>query len=301
MVESPAVASVGFTGGRDTGMRLKEVADRHGKPVYLEMSSVNPVFVLPGVLAERGDALADEFSGSCMMGAGQFCTNPGFVVVPAGDAGAAFTTAVIGKFSAANPGVLLGKGGRDAISESIKTLTAAGATVRCGGNPVAEPGYRFENTILTVDAETFLKNPEALQTEAFGPVSLIVIADDTAQMAAVAASLEGNLTGTIYSAIDGSDDDAYAAIAPVLRGKVGRLLNDKMPTGVAVSPAMNHGGPFPATGHPYFTSVGLPAGIERFTMRCSYDNVRAHRLPAELQDGNPLGIWRSVDGDYTNA
>jgi NADP-dependent aldehyde dehydrogenase len=120
-------------------------------------------------------------------------------------------------------------------------------------------------------------------------------------MAAVAASLEGNLTGTIYSAIDGSDDAAYAAIAPVLRGKVGRLLNDKMPTGVAVSPAMNHGGPFPATGHPYFTSVGLPAGIERFTMRCSYDNVRAHRLPAELQDGNPLGIWRSVDGDYTNV
>lgn len=301
MVESPAVASVGFTGGRDTGMRLKDVADRHGKPVYLEMSSVNPVFVLPGVLAERGDALADEFSGSCIMGAGQFCTNPGFVVLPAGTAGDAFTAAVVAKFTAATPGVLLGKGGRDAISDSIKTLTAAGATVLCGGKPVAEPGYRFENTILTVSAATFLENPEALQTEAFGPVSLFVIADDTAQMAAVAASLEGNLTGTIYSAVSGSDDAAYDAIAPVLRGKVGRLLNDKMPTGVAVSPAMNHGGPFPATGHPYFTSVGLPAGIERFTMRCSYDNVRAHRLPAELQDGNPLGIWRSVDGGYTNA
>jgi NADP-dependent aldehyde dehydrogenase len=108
-----------------------------------------------------------------MMGAGQFCTNPGFVVVPAGTAGDAFIAAVVAKFTAANPGVLLGKGGRDAISESIMTLTAAGATVRCGGNPVAEPGYRFENTILTVSADTFLKHPEALQTEAFGPVSLL--------------------------------------------------------------------------------------------------------------------------------
>lgn len=299
MVADSAVASVGFTGGRDTGMRLKEVADRKGKPVYLEMSSVNPVVIMPGALAERGEALAGEFSASCLMGVGQFCTNPGFVVLPAGEHGQVFINTVVANFRAAAPGVLLGKGGQDAISAAISVLVEAGAAVECGGAPVDDPGYRFQNTVLTATTAQFLNHPEALQTEAFGPICLIVTADTDDAFLDIASALEGNLTGTIYSAVSGVDDDLYATVAPTLRGKVGRLLNDKMPTGVAVSAAMNHGGPFPATGHPYFTSVGIPGAIERFTMRCAYDNVRPDRLPLTLQDGNPCQIWRCVDGIYT--
>ena len=112
--------------------------------------------------------------------------------------------------------------------------------------------------------------------------------------------LEGSLTGSLYSATDGSDDEVYDRIAPILRRRVGRLLNDKMPTGVAVSPAMNHGGPFPATGHPGFTAVGIPASLRRFAMLECYDNVRSHRLPAWLQDASPnAAMWRSIDGKWT--
>ena len=113
-------------------------------------------------------------------------------------------------------------------------------------------------------------------------------------------SLEGNLTGSIYSHTGGDDDEMYDVLAPRLRARVGRLLNDKMPTGVAVSPAMNHGGPFPATGHPGFTAVGIPASIRRFALLQCYDNVRPHRLPASLRDRNPNGnMWRLIDGAWT--
>ena len=114
--------------------------------------------------------------------------------------------------------------------------------------------------------------------------------------------VHGNLTGTIYSANDGRDDQIYDAVAPVMRRRVGRVLNDRMPTGVAVSPAMNHGGPFPATGHPGFTAVGIPAAVERFAMLSCYDNVRPHRLPAALQNKNPTGrTWRLIDGNWTQS
>jgi NADP-dependent aldehyde dehydrogenase len=139
-----------------------------------------------------------------------------------------------------------------------------------------------------------------LQREAFGPVSLFVFARDADQFAEIAAHLEGNLTGSIYSHTDGRDDVLYEKVEPILRTKVGRLLNDKMPTGVAVSPAMVHGGPYPATGHPGFTAVGIPAAMLRFAALHCYDNVRAHRLPPELQDKNPTGrTWRFIDGEWT--
>jgi NADP-dependent aldehyde dehydrogenase len=128
----------------------------------------------------------------------------------------------------------------------------------------------------------------------------MVFAEDTAQMRQIAASLEGNLTGGIYSHTGGEDDEIYDEVEPILREKVGRLLNDKMPTGVAVVPAMNHGGPYPSTGHPGFTAVGIPAAIHRFAALHSYDNVRPHRLPPELQDKRPTdGMWRFVDGVWT--
>jgi NADP-dependent aldehyde dehydrogenase len=283
LVSHPLVGATGFTGSKSAGLQLKAAADKAGKPIYLEMSSVNPIVLLEGALRERGEAIAEEFFGSCTMGAGQFCTNPGFVVVPDGEAGQAFIQSACAKFQAGTPGVLLGKGGREGLVEAVAALRKAGAAVVCGGEPADGPAYRFNNTLLQVTAEAFLRNPEELQTEAFGPVSLLVVSRSTDETLAVLRHLEGNLTGTIYSDTAGSDDAEYTRVEPVLRQKVGRLINDRMPTGVAVSPAMNHGGPYPATGHPGFTAVGLPTSIQRFAALHCYDNVRPERLPADLQ------------------
>jgi NADP-dependent aldehyde dehydrogenase len=153
-----------------------------------------------------------------------------------------------------------------------------------------------------VSGEKFLAAPEKLQTEAFGNASLVVVALDEREVEQIIGQLEGNLTGGIYSDTNGSDDSLYEKFAPLLRSRVGRLLNDKMPTGVAVSPAMNHGGPFPATGHPGFTAVGIPASLRRFAALYCYDNVRATRLPAALQNKNPNGkMWRLIDGQWSQA
>ena len=289
------LGAIGFTGSRAGGLALKAAADAAGVPAYVELSSVNPVFLLPGALAERGAALAQEFFTSCTMGSGQFCTNPGVVIVPRGEAGDAFVAAATAHFADAAPAVLFSRGVLEHLQRSVATLRDAGAALLAGGE-VGSPGYRHAPTLLGVDAPAFLRDPKALQTEAFGPVSLLVRVDDVAQMAAVAAAFEGNLTGTLYSASDGSDDDAWITVAQALRPRVGRLIGNRMPTGVAVSPAMNHGGPYPSTGHPGFTAVGMPAAITRFTALHCYDNVPEHQLPAELRDHNPGGVARNIDG-----
>jgi alpha-ketoglutaric semialdehyde dehydrogenase len=283
LVAHPLVGAVAFTGSRGAGLALKAAADKAGRPIYLELSSVNPVLMLEGALEERGEALADEFFGSCTMGAGQFCTNPGFVIVPDSAAGRRFVARARERFAAAEPGVLLARGVRDGLVETVARLQQHGATLLCGGEPAPGAGYRFANTLLQVSGERFLEHPDELQSEAFGPAALLVMVRDTEQAAAVLRRLEGSLTGAIYSSTGGADEAAYAALEPLLRRRVGRLLNDKMPTGVAVSPAMNHGGPFPSTGHPGFTAVGIPTSIERFTALHSYDNVRPERLPPALR------------------
>jgi alpha-ketoglutaric semialdehyde dehydrogenase len=293
------LGAIGFTGSRAGGLALKAAADKTGVPIYAELSSINPVFLLPGALAERGDALAQEFFASCVMGSGQFCTNPGVVVVPAQHNGDAFVAAAAKHFSAASPRSLFSEAVQDSLTRAVRQLLSAGAELLAGGNVGEGDGYRHQPTLLQVDAGIFLSHADALQTEAFGPVSLLVRAADASAMAQIAAALEGNLTGTLYRAANGSDDDAWSAIAPILRGKVGRLIADRMPTGVAVSPAMNHGGPYPSTGHPGFTSVGMPAAIHRFAALHSYDNVPDALLPVELRDRNVAGIQRRVDGLWT--
>lgn len=300
LVSHPLVAATGFTGSKSAGVQLKAAAEKAGKPIYLEMSSVNPIFVLPGALRERGAAIAKELFDSCSLGAGQFCTRPGLTIVHDDEQARAFVDEARGLFAAATPGTLLGTSGRHAIGEAMKVLTSHGAEILAGGKPIDGGRISFASTLLRTTGAAFLADPHALQTEAFGTVNMIVVVKDEAEMTRVAASLEGNLTGCVYSDTKGSDDAQYARLAPVLRQKVGRLLNDKMPTGVAVSPAMNHGGPYPATGHPGFTAVGIPASLLRFAALCCYDNVRPHRLPPELQDKNPTGtMWRFVDGEWT--
>lgn len=299
LVTDDRIGATGYTGSRGAGLALKRAADDAGKPIYLELSSVNPVVFLPGAIAEKGEALAAEFTGSCLMGTGQFCTNPGMVVLLEGESTERFITEIARRFNEAPAGTLLSDSVRKSLHESHRILTAAGAQVLCGTGPGTGAGCCVANTLLRISGAAFLEDPETMQTEAFGNSSLIVVAVSLDEAAAVVEKLEGNLTGSIYSATDGSDDGADDRLEPILRRKVGRLLNDKMPTGVAVSPAMNHGGPYPATGHPGFTAVGIPASILRFAMLQCYDNVRPHRLPAILRDDYTGPVQRFIDGKWS--
>lgn len=301
LVGQAAIGGVGFTGGRSGGLALKALADAAGVPFYAEMSSINPVFLLDGALAERGEALAQEFFTSCTMGSGQFCTNPGVLVVSRSADGDRFVAAAAEKFDAAAAQVLFSADGKRHLAAALEQLQEAGARLRAGGADPDPPGYWVRPKLLEVDAAKFLQAPEALQTEAFGPTSLVVRTDDSEQARAVARAFEGNLTATLYRAADGSDDAAAAMLIPPLRVRVGRLIIDRMPTGVAVSPAQNHGGPYPSTSHPGFTSVGMPGAIRRFTGLHSYDNVPDALLPEILRDANPGGVWRLVDGQWTQG
>ena len=300
LVAHPLLGATAYTGSRAAGLVLKAAADRAGKPIYLELSSINPVVILPGALRERASRIAEEFLGSCLLGTGQFCTNPGLVLLLDGPEAQAFVQEVARRFQAAPVGTLLSAGVLQSLEESVARLQAAGAVVVAGGRPGGGAGFSFQNTLLTTTGQRFLQRPHELQTEAFGNASLFVLCRDPEELEQVLGALEGNLTGSFYTDTAGSDDGLYARLEPILRGKVGRLLNDKMPTGVAVSPAMNHGGPYPATGHPGFTAVGIPASLRRFAMLACYDNVRPERLPPELRDSNPSGtLWRFVDGHWT--
>ena len=283
LVADPRVGATGYTGSRSAGLALKRAADAVGRPIYLELSSINPVILLPGALRERGPQIARELCGSCLMGTGQFCTNPGLTLLLAGEEAERFVQALAEEFSSAPVGTLLGAQVEKNLVVSVEALIAAGAELVVGGQKGVGTGFSVGNTLLRVNGKRFLQNPETLQREAFGNESLLVIAEGPSELVAILAELEGNLTGCIYSHQAGDDDELYALLEPHLRQRVGRLLNDKMPTGVAVSPAMNHGGPYPATGHPGFTAVGIPASLRRFAALHCYDAVREHRLPAELR------------------
>ena len=296
MVSDQRIGATGFTGSKVAGLKLKAAADAAHRLFYAELSSINPAVVLPGALRTRPAAIADEFFASCTTVAGQLCTAPGLLIVLDGQLSEDFIQTVTQKFSEQPPGLLLTASGAVHLQDAVETWQRSGAVVLTGG-AAAGPGFRFQNSLLKVTGERFLRHPKDLQTEAFGPVSLVVVARDEDQLVEIIEALEGNLTGTVYAAAE--DDALYRRLASALRWKVGRLLTNKMPTGVAVSPAMNHGGPFPSTGHPGFTAVGIPGSITRFAALHSYDNVEQLHLPPELQGGNPLQIWRLVDGQWS--
>ncbi|TSC59446.1 MAG: NADP-dependent aldehyde dehydrogenase [Candidatus Peregrinibacteria bacterium Greene0416_62] len=299
LVADRRIGASAFTGSRDSGLRLKKAADRAGKPIYLEMSSVNPVVITPKALAgARLEEIAIEYMSSCVMGTGQLCTYGHLVLMLEGAQTEEFIRVMKEKFAAAPAGTLLSEGILRDLQTGVLTLQQCGATLLTGGREIPGDAYAFESTLLQVDGTTFLAQP-GLQEEVFGRVSLVVVAKDESQLLAIIRSLEGNLTGAIYSDQNGEEEDLYLKLESALRPRVGRLLNDKMPTGVAVSAAMQHGGPFPASGHPGFTAVGIPASLERFGMLQCFDNVPEHRLPPYLQDKAPhRGLWRSVDGAW---
>ena len=300
LVSDPRVAASAFTGSRRAGLALKASADVAGKPIYVEMSSINPVVVLPGGVAERGSGIARELATSATSNGGQLCTQPGIVFcVDEGSAGN-FARALALAFADTPPQSLLSRNVYEDLEAGVNAMKDAGAKVLAQG-AVDSEGWCFPNTLLGTTGKTFLLHPDALQRELFGPASLLVDCADAAELLDCVDQLTGNLTGSVYSARGNQDDDLYGPVAKALSRRVGRLLNDKPPTGVAVVPAMNHGGPFPATGHPAFTAVGMPAGMRRFGLLQSYDNVRDDRLPVELQAANPLALQRFVDGRWTGA
>lgn len=300
LVAHPDVGATAFTGSRRSGLALKKAAEAAGRPIYLEMSGVNPVFLLPKALEERAKEIAAELGGSCTLGAGQFCTNPGLVVLFENEVSRRFLQYLAENLEARPTGPLLSRAVQENLIKSVAHLQAQGAQVLYGGEIPTGQGFRYAATLLSVKGSVFLANSRTLQQEAFGPVTMVVSAQDDAEFLEILQHLEGNLTGSIYSHSQGEDEEFYVRVEPLLRLRVGRLLNDKMPTGVAVNPAMVHGGPFPATGHPGFTSVGIPRSLLRFAALRCYDNVRPHRLPEELRDRNPTGeMWRYIDAAWT--
>jgi alpha-ketoglutaric semialdehyde dehydrogenase len=306
LVSDPRVGAVGFTGSRNAGLHLKRAAEDAGRPIYLEMSSINPVIFLPGALAERSEQLAQELVDSVLAGSGQFCTSPNLVLAfetPENKSQTeSFFNQITKSFNERPAQPLLSAAGRKQLHQGVTALTSAGAKLVTGGDNAPGVGYRYANTLLRAVAAQFLAAPNDLQREIFGNATLAVIVDNQQELESILRLLEGNLTGTIYSAKSGADDETYNLIAPLLREKVGRLLNDKMPTGVAVSPAMNHGGPYPSTSHPGSTSVGIPTSITRFAKLDCYDAVRPERLPAILKDTitNP-NTWRSINGAWVKG
>ncbi len=302
LVSDPRTAATGFTGSSAGGLRLKAAADAVGKPIYLEMSSINPVVVLPAALQERGETIARELATSCLMGSGQFCTSPNMILLTQSPEAESFVATMTSAFEAAPSQPLLSRGGLEHLSKCVDELVGAGAKVVTGGKREPGAAFCYDNTILRVSGADWLEAPETLEKEAFGNATMVVMAKNVDEAQQIVEHMEGNLTGALYSANSGADDADYDRMAPALRARVGRLLNDKAPTGVAVSPAMNHGGPYPSTGHPGFTSVGIPVAIHRFAKLDCYDNVRAHRLPKALQDKNPNGtMWRSIDGSWSRG
>ena len=300
LVADSRIGASAFTGSRKAGLQLKAAADAAGKPIYLEMSSINPVVILPGMLSLRRADIAREFVASVLLGSGQFCTNPGLVLLLKNADSDAFIADVSAALSAAPVGTLFSAAVRDELAAAIKQFIGAGAALMAGGRIMPGPRFACENTVLAISGSQFLRHPDIFQREAFGNACLMVQAHDVAELVVICGLLEGNLTGTIY-ADDANDASLYDQIAELLRPRVGRLLNNKMPTGVAVSPAMNHGGPFPASGHAHFTAVGIPAAIERFTRLECFDNVPQHRLPPALRDAAPPGYWQCVDGQWRQS
>ncbi len=271
LLEHAAVAALAFTGSRQAGLRLKAVCDRLGKPVSVELAAVNPVFVASHAASARAEAIAEIYCLSVLLGAGQFCTKPGVLFV-ADEAAAARVTARAREMMRAAPvAVLLTQSVRAGLAEIIGQWRAVGAVLECGAN-TREPGYRYEPTLLSVSASTARANRELLNREAFGPLAIIVAVEGDAQLLDFARSMEGQLASTIIS--DEADAAIRSTLMKIMRFKAGRVLDEAMPTGVAVSDAMVHGGAYPATGDARFTAVGMPQSLRRFSKMLCLDRVK---------------------------
>lgn len=296
LMKHPYVKAGGFTGSRHAGKLLMNVAASRPEPIpfYAEMSSTNPVFILPGALRQNAEKIAAGLHGSFTLGAGQFCTKPGMVFVQEGSGAAKFKERLQEHVMGSAPFHLLTSVIHKSYGTGISERRAKpGVKVIAEAVPGGELGVGA--ALFETDAQSFLKDP-GLASEIFGPATLLVRHSQRDEILRIASELEGHLTATIH----GTEQDLreHSDLVSILETKVGRLVFNGFPTGVEVCHAMVHGGPFPATSDGRSTSVGTQA-IYRFCRPVCYQNFPEVVLPEELKDGNPLGIWRMVDGEMT--
>ncbi len=298
LVTHPSVKAVGFTGSCAGGKTLFYAAAKRIEPipVYAEMGSINPVFILPEIMQQQATALAEKLAGSNLLSAGQFCTNPGIIISLQSTDTDTFLSQFSGSIKNAGADIMLNENISNGYNEAIKKLVNSGdITLQSSGK---ETGAKMSATpyMFQIDATRFLSNKD-LAHEVFGPSSIHVIAANEEELYAVARQLTGQLTVSIW----GTDNDLikYAGLATELELKAGRIIFNNVPTGVEVTHAMVHGGPYPATTNSQTTSVGSNA-IYRFTRAVCYQNSPQQLLPNALKNENPLHIWRQVNGGLGN-
>lgn len=293
LVSHAGVKSVGFTGSRAGGLALMKAAAARSEPipVFAEMSSINPVFLLPAALESGAERIADGFAASLVGSAGQLCTNPGLVIAvdsPALDRFIQRTTEALGQAPAST---MLTPGIHAAYQRGVTRVSEqAGVQVQARSRAASQDNG-CQAVLFTTSADTFLAGHEVLGQEVFGAASMVIRCKDVAQFYALAKVMEGQLTATLHCT-DEDDPQLIAGLLRLLELKAGRLLVNGFPTGVEVCDAMVHGGPFPATSDPRSTSVGT-AAIHRFLRPVCYQDIPDAALPPALQRANPWNVGRS--------
>jgi 2,5-dioxopentanoate dehydrogenase len=299
LVAHPAIKSVGFTGSRRGGVALVNIASKRREPipVFAEMSSVNPFFVLPGALAKRAEAIANGFVDSVTLGVGQFCTNPGIVLLLDGPNKQTFIDAAAKALAQKGAQSMLTPGIANAYKDSVSQRRELNGVQSIAQGQQTDATCSALPVLFQTNAMQFLASAQ-LEDEIFGPTSLIVTCNDIDEMVKVAEYIEGQLTATLQ--IEQEDYELARKLLPTLERKAGRILANGYPTGVEVCHAMVHGGPYPATSDSRATSVGAMA-IERFLRPVCYQDLPAALLPEALHDENPLKLLRILDGKPVQA
>lgn len=295
LVQHPVTRAVAFTGSYQGGKALFDLANKRPEPipVFAEMGSVNPVVVLPEAGKNNKDIPA-IIAGSVTLGVGQFCTNPGLLLVVEHEGLSSFLQAIAEKIAQVSPAKMLHKGIATNYSHRKKESLVQPGVTALAEVAVAEEGSGSA-ALASVAANDFLKS-EVLKEEVFGPYSLIVRCKDKSELLKVISSLRGQLTATVF----GADDELkhYTEVTEALHKRCGRLIFNGVPTGVEVCKSMQHGGPFPATTDARFTSVGVDA-IYRFVRPVAYQDFPDDQLPVELRNHNAANILRCVNGTWT--
>ncbi len=298
LVKHPQIKAVGFTGSFRGGMALLKASVNEREepiPVYAEMSSINPVLVLPNKLKQDADAVAAQLSASITLGVGQFCTNPGLLFVVKDETTETFVQKLAQALQGVPPATMLNKTICAAYYAERQQLLLQQEVETVWTGDDGTNDYKGSALLAQTTAKNFTQN-SGLQNEVFGPSSLVVICENQTDLNAALQSLHGQLTGTVMGTAD--DLRQYRACINVLAEKVGRVIYNGVPTGVEVSHSMMHGGPFPATTFAHFTSVGTEA-IKRFLRPLCYQDCPQDFLPDALKDENPLGIMRKLNGEFT--
>jgi NADP-dependent aldehyde dehydrogenase len=294
LVADARIKAVGFTGSRGGGLALMRIANERPEPipVYAEMSSINPVLVLPAALASRGEQIAKNFVASLTMGAGQFCTNPGLLLAQDSPTLDSFVKKVAENLGPSAATTMLTPGISQAYRKGVDRIAANPKVKTVARGRPGDGANLGQSAFFSTDAKSFLAD-HSLREEVFGASSVLIRCPEAKTMLEIIESLEGQLTITLQ--MDAADLEYARTILPALERKAGRLLVNGFPTGVEVAHAMVHGGPFPATSDGRSTSVGSLA-IYRFLRPVCYQDFPSGLLPEVLRDGNPVGIPRRVDG-----